>query len=703
MLKKIAISITICLFFAQAAAGPIQVDAWSLTNKAREEKFTIQESTLDEVILPFDMYDSAEQGVSRAESWYDFWVHNDSAIFKFDCEHIRSALYSSGGQLFVDMNFTLTQEIPYRLTGQYTTTGAAVTSMTLTLTNTSTETVVFHNLQRSRNTDNQFFLLGMQQGDEANELEGSQFGTLPAGQYHLYFYLGKDSSSIQQEYGTGTGIMEIKLGQHLDRGKIYWTNEGTNNLYQSNLDGTERVTIYSSIPILRDITVDVPEAQIYWIGNNETINRKIYRANLDGTQQEDYITGLALPIGLELYKSGSAFYWTESKSIYRKDMITHQIRRLIYGPNYPWGISIDHTEEKLYWSVLFDQKIQKANLDGSDIEDVITGISDLRDLEVDSKNKIYFLTAGRVKRANLDGTGVESLSPYLNGCQYLELDRLGSKLYWTNADYRKITKVNFDGTGLEELLSGFEYPIGIGLYVNNSIAGPDAFGYTAKTISNGLRDIESTGTAVSLTGVEASDSIGLPFAFNYYGEEMTSLRIGANGFITFDDGAITGSAGGRVFPDPNGFNGIIAGCWGDLLPETGGVCYQSLGAVGDREFVVGFYDVAQYTGGGNVTFEMILHERTNNIELQIDTAAGVDGTVNAAIGIENMDGSDGLTLAYGNSIDYSGRSVMFTHPCQYYLAGDNNRDCRVDLLDLAVVAGNWLVDCKVDPYHPSCL
>ena len=41
--------------------------------------------------------------------------------------------------------------------------------------------------------------------------------------------------------------------------------------------------------------------------------------------------------------------------------------------------------------------------------------------------------------------------------------------------------------------------------------------------------------------------------------------------------------------------------------------------------------------------------------------------------------------------------------CNYELAGDLNNDCRVDLQDIAVLAANWMVDCDMDPTHPSCV
>ncbi len=41
--------------------------------------------------------------------------------------------------------------------------------------------------------------------------------------------------------------------------------------------------------------------------------------------------------------------------------------------------------------------------------------------------------------------------------------------------------------------------------------------------------------------------------------------------------------------------------------------------------------------------------------------------------------------------------------CHFKLAGDLNNDCRVDLQDIAILAANWLVDCDVNPSHPSCM
>jgi len=36
-------------------------------------------------------------------------------------------------------------------------------------------------------------------------------------------------------------------------------------------------------------------------------------------------------------------------------------------------------------------------------------------------------------------------------------------------------------------------------------------------------------------------------------------------------------------------------------------------------------------------------------------------------------------------------------------ASDLNDDCKVDFADFALMAENWLVDCRLDPTNPACV
>ncbi|AQQ72464.1 hypothetical protein SMSP2_02849 [Limihaloglobus sulfuriphilus] len=66
----------------------------------------------------------------------------------------------------------------------------------------------------------------------------------------------------------------------------------------------------------------------------------------------------------------------------------------------------------------------------------------------------------------------------------------------------------------------------------------------------------------------------------------------------------------------------------------------------------------------------------------------------------NEGGSSGSTV--GADIDAVG-AIGSIRSCDYSLMGDLNGDCRVDLLDLAKMASNWLIDCKQTPGDPACV
>lgn len=161
-----------------------------------------------------------------------------------------------------------------------------------------------------------------------------------------------------------------------------------------------------------------------------------------------------------------------------------------------------------------------------------------------------------------------------------------------------------------------------------------------------LRDIRATGTPEDLGDEEISSAISLGFNFNFYGTNYSEVYISSNGFVTFlpsQDSAYEA----QEIPDFDSPNGLIAGYWGDFDPSVGGtIAYQVLGSDPNQEFVIGYYDVPHYSGGNLVTFEIILHQDSNDIEVQYGSCPS-DGS-DHAVGIENSLGSDGVLADYGN-------------------------------------------------------
>jgi hypothetical protein len=157
-------------------------------------------------------------------------------------------------------------------------------------------------------------------------------------------------------------------------GKMYWTStkllEG-NKIRRSNLDGTNEEILISFVPAgsenLRGIAVNASGGKMYWADFGRGMIR---RANLNGTSQQDLVTGLNGPVGVALDIGGGRIYWTEANgnTIKRANLDGTSPGTLLTGLATPEYLTLDVANNKLYWTELGttgNGKIRKANLDGT--------------------------------------------------------------------------------------------------------------------------------------------------------------------------------------------------------------------------------------------------------------------------------------------------------------------------------------------------
>jgi hypothetical protein len=135
-----------------------------------------------------------------------------------------------------------------------------------------------------------------------------------------------------------------------------------------------------------------------------------------------------------------------------------------------------------------------------------------------------------------------------------------------------------------------------------------------------------TGSAIPLTTADDiySPVITLPFSFNFYGTDYYQIVVSTNGYINFN----TTNAGGTApwsyyqtipnttFPAPNS----ILGCFHDMFNESGvgTITYSVYGTAPYRKFVVYFNNQPHFNCTSlSSSFQMILSETTNNIDIQL--------------------------------------------------------------------------------------
>lgn len=140
--------------------------------------------------LPFCAVDSVVDGGASATTTYGFSASGDTAAFQFLFDRVRVGGDGSGAATTgLEFLFTVTNDVQYSFDGVYTLTGGArLIRQRVELWNWTLGTPVFVSVQESRDTPNESFTLGLQEGDFDNRLVGSTSGTLRAGDTYRMVY-----------------------------------------------------------------------------------------------------------------------------------------------------------------------------------------------------------------------------------------------------------------------------------------------------------------------------------------------------------------------------------------------------------------------------------------------------------------------------------------------------------------------------------
>ena len=344
-----------------------------------------------------------------------------------------------------------------------------------------------------------------------------------------------DGSNVQDLVSTRGDILH-GLALDLAAGKMYWTDHGRGRIQRANLDGSNVEDLVttglsgpsglaleiagaeapaatlspdpSSVDFLDDgswhaFAVEASEpVEVVANPSGTTPRVEITRTGgdsnrcpavaEDGVTREDndtiYLAGCSAgPAKVELRSASdqtllrtytftieelptattgpgiASIYWTDGDKIQRADADGGNVEDLVtFGS--PRSLALDVLEGKIYWSDQDSRWIWRANLDGSDTEAVVKArlirpVAIALDL---AREQIYWTDAGsnKIQRANLDGSRVQTLiSVGLHSPEGIALDVDGGKLYWSDYGTNKIQRANLDGSQVEDLVTmGLKIP-----------------------------------------------------------------------------------------------------------------------------------------------------------------------------------------------------------------------------------------------------
>lgn len=211
--------------------------------------------------------------------------------------------------------------------------------------------------------------------------------------------------------------------------------------------------------------------------------------------------------------------------------------------------------------------------------------------------------------------------------------------------------------------------------------GPDAFGYTWKSSTEvggptlNWIDITTVGTEVDgLADDNAVGPIPMGMTFHYYWSDYNKIKIGSNGWLSFDNVPNIASC----FPDiptADTKNNLICPMMADLNFDNGsaGKVYTYHDQTpGDEKFIISYINVTFWVSQampafGSNTFQVIFAKADSSITFQYQTMdadftyTGCTGAAKVGSGIENLTGNIGLQVTAG-TVPASNHAVKFYYP-----------------------------------------
>ena len=156
-------------------------------------------------------------------------------------------------------------------------------------------------------------------------------------------------------------------------GSIYWTDQ-TRGINRINPDGTENYPLVTSQVFNPDgIAVDYFGRNLFW---TDTITDRIEVTKLDGSHRKILLShDLDEPRDLSLDLKRGYIYWSDWGQRPRIERAwmdgTHRETIITEDIGWPNGIALDVEDEKIYWCDAKTDKIEVANVDGSDRKVII--------------------------------------------------------------------------------------------------------------------------------------------------------------------------------------------------------------------------------------------------------------------------------------------------------------------------------------------
>ena len=183
------------------------------------------------------------------------------------------------------------------------------------------------------------------------DLDGSNATTLPA----------------------GTFVTPSDMALDLVNGHIYYVDAGQNAIYRSDLDGLNRITLFSEFGGINPFGIALdPDSHHMYFTDDAAGN--VYRANLDGSNIVELVSGIGTPLHIELDLAVSQMYWVDDSTdeILRANLDGSVVTSIASTNGAPLDLALNLFDEQIYFTAA--SMIRRVDFDGANVIDITSGV-----------------------------------------------------------------------------------------------------------------------------------------------------------------------------------------------------------------------------------------------------------------------------------------------------------------------------------------
>jgi len=280
------------------------------------------------------------------------------------------------------------------------------------------------------------------------------------------------SLTATTSFGSNTSTREITVAMAPETpADLFYIDMGDDFLRSLVLDGsgttTDVLDLVGRVGV--GLAYDATNEKLYFSDFDTPPFGNIWRMDLDGSNLTNIASNINDPYGITIDHTNGKIYWVDNDGNVSRANLDGSSPEIgvLNVPGAEWrDISLDVENDKMYIiDASINDRLYVADLDGSNGQDLITGLFGYG-VAVDTQNdKLYYddQLAGELKVANLDGTNIQTIDTNGTRIYGIIIDNEAGKLYWSGRDSGELIRANLDGTDREVLKDGLGSPRGIAL------------------------------------------------------------------------------------------------------------------------------------------------------------------------------------------------------------------------------------------------